>query len=202
MFSSFPGTAIGLSVRDCYFVVSSKANDMIPEQSTAALQENAIAYAMKNFAAYNLWANTTLVNWLRTKEASLMEAEVPSSFPTIRRTLVHILQTQQYWFSVISKTEFQPFADECTAEEAFQALLDHSEAMAGYVRDMNEEDLQDKTLVTSPWFECNFNNFEYLIQCVNHGTYHRGQVITIGRNLGFTDAPMTDYNYYNIYGKA
>ncbi|WP_118973032.1 DinB family protein [Taibaiella koreensis] len=175
---------------------------MLPEQSATATQENAIAYAMKNFAAYNFWANTTLINWLRTKPASLMDAEVPSSFPTIRRTLIHILQTQQYWFSVISKTEFQPFDTEATTEAAFQGLLDHSATVATYIKEMTEEDLQDKTLVTSPWFECNFNNFEYLIQFVNHGTYHRGQVITIGRNLDLTDAPMTDYNYYNIYGKA
>jgi uncharacterized damage-inducible protein DinB len=39
------------------------------------------------------------------------------------------------------------------------------------------------------------------MQVMNHSTYHRGQIITIGRNLGFTDAPMTDYNFYNIHGK-
>lgn len=174
---------------------------MISEQSTTTTQENAIVYAMKNLAAYNLWVNTTLIGWLRTKPAQLMETEVPSSFPTIKGTLSHILQTQQYWFSVISKTEFQPIAPESSTEEVFNELVDHSTRLARYITEMNQEDLEDKTLVTSPWFECNFNNFEYLIQCFNHGTYHRGQVITIGRSLGFTDAPMTDYNYYNIYGK-
>jgi uncharacterized damage-inducible protein DinB len=174
---------------------------MIQEQSTTAVKENAIVYAMKNYANYNLWAVSTLVNWLRTKTPEQLETEVPSSFPTIGKTLVHILQTQQYWFSVISNTEFTPEEFTGTTEDIFAAIVAHSETLARYIQNMTEEDLEDKALVQNPWFECNFNKFEYLIQLVNHGTYHRGQIITIGRNLGFTDAPMTDYNFYNVYGK-
>ena len=66
---------------------------------------------------------------------------------------------------------------------------------------MTSDDVQAKTLIESPWFQCDFNNFEYIMHYANHSTYHRGQVITIGRSLGFTDAPMTDYNLYNIDGK-
>ena len=174
---------------------------MMQEQATAAVKENAIVYAMSNYAAYNLWAFTTLVDWLRTKSPELMDAEVPSSFTSIKKTLVHIWQTQQYWFSVVNNTEYAPEEFTGTTEDIFTAIVDHSRIVAQYVKDMTEEDLQDKKLVQNPWFECNFNSFEYLIQFVNHGTYHRGQIITIGRNLGLTDAPMTDYNYFNIYGK-
>jgi uncharacterized damage-inducible protein DinB len=39
------------------------------------------------------------------------------------------------------------------------------------------------------------------MHCMNHSTYHRGQIVTMGRNLGFTDAPMTDYNFYNVMAK-
>jgi len=38
--------------------------------------------------------------------------------------------------------------------------------------------------------------------CINHGTYHRGQIITIARNIGITDPPTTDYNYYNMVLKS
>jgi uncharacterized damage-inducible protein DinB len=66
---------------------------------------------------------------------------------------------------------------------------------------MTDEKVQERTLIESPWFRCDFRNFEYIMHYANHSTYHRGQVVTIGRNLGFTDAPMTDYNFYNIDGK-
>jgi len=36
---------------------------------------------------------------------------------------------------------------------------------------------------------------------MSHSTYHRGQIITIGRNLGMTDAPMTDFNFYLLTAK-
>jgi len=32
---------------------------------------------------------------------------------------------------------------------------------------------------------------------INHGTYHRGQIITMARSLGVTHGiPKTDYNLY------
>jgi len=175
---------------------------MTPETTTATTADAAIVYLMKNYANYNLWVNVTLINWLRTKPEEVLEREVPSSFPSIKKTLAHIWSSQFYWLAVIRKDEIQrlePFNG--TLEDAYKGLLDHSAELAAYVNAMTVADIQGTTLVENPWFRCDFPNFEYILQMVTHGTYHRGQVITIGRNLGFTDAPMTDYQYFNIYGK-
>jgi uncharacterized damage-inducible protein DinB len=32
--------------------------------------------------------------------------------------------------------------------------------------------------------------------CMNHSTYHRGQIVTIARNLELTDPPSTDFMRY------
>jgi uncharacterized damage-inducible protein DinB len=61
--------------------------------------------------------------------------------------------------------------------------------------------MQEEVAFTSPWISGKAARSEYLLQVLNHSTYHRGQVITIGRNVGLTDAPMTDYNFYLLYGK-
>jgi uncharacterized damage-inducible protein DinB len=174
------------------------------EQSTIAAKtkETAIAYLMKNYANYNLWANTILIGWLKTKPTALLEQEVASSFPSIKLTLLHIWQTERYWLSILKKEEepiIKPFTG--TIEQVFSALMKTSAQLASYVNLMTDETVQEKTLIASPWFTCDFRNFEYIMQVANHSTYHRGQVVTIGRNLGFTDAPMTDYNFYNIDGK-
>lgn len=169
------------------------------------MTENAtasIVYLMKNYADYNLWANSTLVNWLKTKPEDLLEKEVLSSFPSIKLTLVHIYQTQVYWLSVLRKEPRQepaPFAG--TVEDIFDLLRDQSAEFTDFVAEMGRERIEDTHLIVNPWFECNFQNFEYIMQVMNHSTYHRGQIVTMGRNLGFTDAPMTDYNYYNVMGK-
>jgi uncharacterized damage-inducible protein DinB len=37
----------------------------------------------------------------------------------------------------------------------------------------------------------------YIIHHVmNHSTYHRGQLVTMGRELGFMDPPKTDFMQY------
>ncbi len=161
-----------------------------------------IVYLMKNYAGYNLWANATMVNWLRKKPADVLAKEVPSSFNTIKATIVHIWHTQRYWLSVLKKDRAEPIEEFTgTLEDAFKCLVEQSDEFADYVEAMTDEAIEQNNLILNPWFRSYFQNFEYIMQCMNHSTYHRGQITTIGRNLGFTDAPNTDYNYYNIHGK-
>lgn len=175
---------------------------MLVQKSIPKTAQNPIVYLMKNYADFNLWANYKLVNWLDTKPEELLEKEVPSSYPSIKLTLLHIWQSEQYWYSFIRNTT-PPARQEFdgSIEDIFENLVDQSSLFADFVNSLVGEDLLKKTEIVSPWFEANFPNFEYIMHCFNHSTYHRGQLITIGRNLGFTDAPMTDYNYYNIHGK-
>lgn len=175
------------------------------QQATTATQtaETAIVYLMKNYTNYNLWANKTLVNWLRTKPESLLEQEVASSFSSIKKTLAHILQTQQYWLSVISRdpSELTFEGSHGNLEEVLTTIVKQSEEFVAFVDTMTADKVTEPTLVVSQWFQCDFANFEYIMQVMNHSTYHRGQITSIGRGLGFTDAPMTDYNFYNVRGK-
>ena len=168
----------------------------------ASTTDTAIAYLMKNYANYNLWANTTLVRWLTSKPATELEQEVASSFPSIKLTLLHIWQTERYWLSIIKKQDQLPYNEFTgTLQDLFDSLLKTSGELATHISTMTDATVQERTFIESPWFSCDFRNFEYIVQVANHSTYHRGQVVTIGRNLGYTDAPMTDYNLYNIDGK-
>lgn len=175
---------------------------MKQQESTIETTVSPIVYLIKNYAGYNLWANATLVNWLRTKPVAILEQQVPSSFPSIKATIIHIWNTQRYWLSILKGSEYEGFEDiSASLETVFTGLVDQSDELADYIDSMNDDKIEENTLVVSPWFQCDLQNFEYIMQVMNHGTYHRGQIVTIGRNLGFTDAPMTDYNFYNIHGK-
>jgi uncharacterized damage-inducible protein DinB len=175
---------------------------MATQQIDSPIQETAIAFLMKNYANYNLWANKTLINWLKSKPVAELEKEVASSSPSIKLTLQHIWQTERYWLSIIKKQDQPPINEfKGSVQEVFDALLKTSKEFAAYINAMTDETVQERTFIESPWFSCDFRNFEYIMHFANHSTYHRGQVITIGRNLGYTDAPMTDYNLYNIDGK-
>lgn len=164
--------------------------------------ETSLVYLMKNYADYNFWANLTLVKWLKTKPEEKLQQEVASSFPSIQLTLQHIWQTQDYWLSIL-KGQGELFDDksDMSVKETLDGIVNQSNELAEFVESISEKYLQKDTLIVSQWFECNYPNFEYIQHVMNHSTYHRGQIVTIGRILGFTDAPMTDYNFYNVRAK-
>ncbi|QQT62943.1 DinB family protein [Sphingobacterium multivorum] len=149
---------------------------------------------------YNDWVVNKYINWLADKSDDQLNQEVPSSFPTILKTLNHILQTQEYWWSHISESnDFDFEKKRTTKEEIFEALRRSSVQLVDYINKLSELDLEKNIKVESPWFQCDFTKYEYIQQLILHGTYHRGQIVTMGRAIGITDAPMTDFNYWNIY---
>jgi uncharacterized damage-inducible protein DinB len=176
------------------------------EEKQLETKEMNIATLMKDYSNYNLWANTRLIEWLKTKPSEKMEQEVISSFPNIKLTLSHISNTEKFWLEVI-KQESQPdlsrFGDQSnqTIEEVCSILLENSKELSLYVNSLTEGSIKKECNVETPWFNETRPRCEFILQVVNHSTYHRGQIITIGRNVGLIDAPMTDFNVYNFYGR-
>ena len=155
---------------------------------------------MSNYADYNLWVNQQFVNWLSAKSDELLHQELPSSYSSIIKTLNHIWATEEYWYSIVAETsEFDKRENvELITDEIFRGLINRSTHLAELINSLSEEELTKKIKIESPWFQCELPKCDYLLQVINHGTYHRGQIVTIGRNIGITDATNTDYNFYNV----
>jgi uncharacterized damage-inducible protein DinB len=172
---------------------------------TVVKPSTALEGVMKSFTNYNAWANRALVNWLKTKPVDVMDKEIASSFPSIQQTLVHIWDTERFWSSVLQQqpppVSFRMEGFHGSLEEVFEGIVQRSDDLASYIYTLSDEAMQEEVAFTSPWISGKAARSEYLLQVLNHSTYHRGQVITIGRNVGLTDAPMTDYNFYLLYGK-
>ncbi|MDQ1855645.1 DinB family protein [Chryseobacterium sp. WLY505] len=153
-------------------------------------------------AQYNNWVVNKYIDWLSTKSDEQLNQETISSFPTILKTLHHIWQTQEYWWSHISEKDdfdFVKTAETTSREDVFNAIKNNSQKLVDYVESLSEEDLSKNVKIESQWFQCDFSKYEYIQHAILHGTYHRGQIVTMGRNIGITDAPMTDFNFWNIY---
>ncbi len=155
---------------------------------------------LKDYAAYNLWANTQTVNWLKTQPVELMEREVPSSFPNIRLTLLHIWGAEKIWMERLRQVPLEPFLSqvfEGTTADIFDGIVNNSRSLMEHVQAQNSEFFQEI---------CHFRllngtedsrpRTEMLLHCCQHSTYHRGQIVTIARNAGLTDPPSTDYIKY------
>src|SRR5690349_7348431 len=126
----------------------------IQEKTTASL-----ASLVRDYASYNAWANATTVEWLKTKPTEALEQVVPSSFPSVKETLVHIWDTQRIWFAVIQQLppppSFRLNGFDGSVEEVFTELVNHSEQIAAYVDMLSDEDLTEKIHLKTPWFEAN-----------------------------------------------
>lgn len=156
---------------------------------------------MSNYAQYNQWANETMVQWLLEKPEADFYRELPSSYPSIVLTVNHILAVQEFWYAVISKTELASrryIVTDPDHADVLATLPTQSATLSAYISGMQEADLQEEIYLDMPWIRGTLPCYEYIQHLFNHSTYHRGQVVGIGRQLGYTDAPMTDYNFYNM----
>lgn len=160
-----------------------------------------LQHLMTNYTAYNAWANETMVNWLKTKPQEVFESEVPSSFSSILKTLNHIWAVEEFWHSVLEQEPLKSgrYGDTNLQVDAVtEGILAESQSLLNYVSSLSEAELLQEVQLDTPWVSGKMPRFEFLQHVLNHSTYHRGQVITIGRVLGLIDAPMTDYNFFNM----
>ena len=165
-------------------------------------------YTMKieiihSFANYNAWANNILAKALLTANEGQLEMEIISSFPSIRKTLVHIHGAESIWVQRLASlppyTFYKGTAGISTNEE-ITLWLSSSDKLKDYALSLNEENLLEEKSVTNLKGEI-FSNavWQMLMHCFNHSTFHRGQIITMLRQVGVTAIPSTDLiTYYRL----
>ncbi|AXY76716.1 damage-inducible protein DinB [Paraflavitalea soli] len=153
---------------------------------------------LQDLATYNCWAITRLTDWLKSKPAVLLEASAASSFPGIKATLLHIWEVEREWMGHLQQRPNglqQGIDDDLTT--VLNRLVEQAADFSKYVQSLTEEEVQEDCYCQL-WFSetiCR-PRFEIIQHCLNHSTYHRGQVVTIGHQVGLKDAPMTDYMFY------
>jgi uncharacterized damage-inducible protein DinB len=148
---------------------------------------------------YSAWANRRA-----TKAASALTVEkfnqkMGSSFSSVRDTLVHIFAAERVWFARFQGESPTAFPDDSAITEtgvlqeqwnAFEPKL------LGYARGLKQEDLDRVvTYKTMKFGEYSNPLWQSLQHVVNHGTYHRGQVTTMLRQLG-AEPILTDLMHY------
>lgn len=147
-------------------------------------------------ADYNHWANILLLDTCRSNGEELFEKEAPSSFNSIGKTFMHIWDAQVIWLSRIngySPTEF-PSAQ---YNQAFRHV-------AHFFEEQNVSFSSSVKLLEEPilYTLCHYNDTkgnshsqtigDILLHCINHSTYHRGQIVTMLRQHGLQCIPSTD----------
>jgi uncharacterized damage-inducible protein DinB len=149
------------------------------------------------YVKYNLWANKRIADLLGTTEPSLLDKEITSSFPSIRKTVHHIWDAELAWIArlqekVISWPPSAQFID-----PAIDHFLKTSEEFISLVEAKNDAYLKNSTTYKDSRGNTYTNvNYGIIMHCMNHSTFHRGQLITMMREAGITKFPSTDLITY------
>lgn len=127
--------------------------------------------------------------------------EIVSSFPTIYDTWLHIWSGQYVWMQRlkddnISERPSKNFKG--TMQELRDGLQASAQEWLEYVQGASEDTLTGSfTIEGRSGNTVSFVRKNIVMQVMNHGTYHRGQLVTMMRQAGATEIPSTDYMRYS-----
>ncbi len=147
-----------------------------------------------NYATYNEWANAKWIDFAKAQADERLYQPVVSSFPSLLRTLHHLLVAQEFWYSIIVQkipTAYRKENDSFEKEEVLRSLAYNSQLLKEKVMALSDQELQSE--VKTPWRKEPILLVDVIQHCINHNTYHRGQCATICRQLGYTDLFNVDY---------
>ncbi|WP_339168862.1 DinB family protein [Paenibacillus sp. FSL R5-0341] len=152
---------------------------------------------------YHAWANQTILSRIKELPSSVLSQEVNSSFPTIAHALSHIYAVDKMWYLVLTGTGMPEALQACiplnselhgSVGEYIQCFNDLSAQYSEWFQ--GQDDLEQTVLLDNPFAGVRETSLsEMVFHLVNHGTYHRGNVSTMLRQLGHASI-MNDYSLF------
>lgn len=145
---------------------------------------------------YNLWANQIICDLVLKAGETKSDMHQVASFPSIRKTLIHIWDGQIIWFYRLNGTSLHSFPGEKfngTLQDAVYGLHESSQLFVTYAK-KNEANYGTSISYQTMDKQTYYSRIDDIIfHCMNHSTYHRGQIINLLRGAGFTEIASTDY---------
>lgn len=152
---------------------------------------------LQQYAAYNTWANQKLFDLIITLPEEQQQQELSSSFSSLHSTILHMWDAESIWWQRMKLQEVivRP-SDNFNGRtiEAVQALLSQNKSWEDWLASATEMGLEHvfsyhntkRELFKQPIYQV-------IMQVMNHGTYHRGQLVNMLRQLGQRKIPGTDF---------
>ncbi len=152
---------------------------------------------LKQYAIYNAWANQRLNALIITLNREQLQSNVASSFPNMHTTLLHIWDAESVWWQRMNLSEqiiWPGTIREYSTEEIANELFQQNRQWIEWVSEATEAALNHVFVYKNSKGE-QFQQpiFQILLHVFNHGTYHRGQLVTMLRQLGVKKVPATDF---------
>ena len=149
------------------------------------------------YAAYNLWANNLLASAIEMLSDEQHRAEIKSSFSSIYKTVLHLLNAESIWWQRIKLQERIDRPSDSfsgSVKELTGRLHQQDKQWQEWIATLTEHGLHHEFIYLDSKKE-RFKQpvFQMLLHLFNHSTYHRGQIVTMLRQLGVEKIPNTDF---------
>jgi uncharacterized damage-inducible protein DinB len=152
---------------------------------------------LQQFSGYHLWANEALLDVIMALPAEKQTATVPSSFNSLFKTALHVWEAEYTWWQRLQlQSGTTKLSDNLnrSMQEVRDGLLQQNRQWNEWVMRANEDMLQN---------HLNYKNsrgdafeqpvYQILLHLFNHGTYHRGQLVNMLRQLGVDKISPIDF---------
>lgn len=149
---------------------------------------------------FNRWATLAILTAVEQMQPADRVADRASSYGGIQGTLVHLYRADAIWMDRLiglatdSLDKFSAPEDSAAFREKWTALLDRyvdwGEALPeqDWSKLISYRNTKGEPLDNTVW--------QIVLHLVNHGSYHRGQVITMMRQAGAKPASTDLIQYY------
>jgi uncharacterized damage-inducible protein DinB len=173
-------------------ISSSTSHTKIPLQRIHAMKE-----LLVQLATYNVWASQKLLDIISALPEEKQQAEMPSSFSSLYKTVLHMWDAESIWWQRMKMHErfVRPSENfNGSMKDVSNGLLSQSQQWRDWVNNANDMALDHvfqyyntkRELFKDP-------TWQMLLHVFNHGTYHRGQLVNMLRQLGVEKIPQTDF---------
>jgi uncharacterized damage-inducible protein DinB len=145
---------------------------------------------IKMLNAYSAWATNKIFEAVEGLPAEETTRDMKASHGSIHGTLTHLVGAEKIWLSRMTgtpdKSMLKP-SDVPTLADVKSMWEQTGFAAAKFLGTMNDRKLQETFTMSTSTGEKFTHVYAQAIQhVVDHSTYHRGQVITLMRQLGHT----------------
>jgi uncharacterized damage-inducible protein DinB len=160
----------------------------------------------QSYAQYHQWANHRMVAALKKlTDAQLDEEREGASFGTLRKTLLHLWDTESAWHQRVLLVEnvIKP-SDQFNGnfEQLIQGWEKQTALWTEWIQKASHAKLDHVVVHTGNGKQYwKSSVIDIIMHVFNHATYHRGQLATMLRQAGVTKIPETDYSSYVISRK-
>jgi uncharacterized damage-inducible protein DinB len=151
-------------------------------------------------ADYNVWANDIVHSWFDKITDEQWEQPIVSSFKSIAETALHTAGAEMIWLDRLNKVEkpvFLPTLFKGSKQDAIVVWRKTSFGLKSFIENLDEnrlEEILSFKRTTGDTLELQF--YQIFAHVLNHSTYHRGQIVTMLRQAGYTDVRSIDMSTY------